>query len=407
MSDFNAWYTSSSLIEAVKRKIAVPISQGFLSEQDILDFATEELLISQVPDIIAVHEEYFVYSLDVPIVQGVNKYKIPDRAIGMKLRDLWFRDTSGNLREMARIAPDDKAFYQNSGAGNNSTFQKYYLKSNYIHLTDNDSNTPGTLVMDYFLRPNRLVPDSRACYISSFTKEITVDNANLVAGDTVTIGSNVYTAVAGAPSALEFQIGASSAATATNLAAAIVNDVIFSVANSNIVTFGYEVASTTVSVSNNSGTALQVNQGVKFTTPVPSNITSGSLIDFLQTKPGHMLLGMNKKIPANSVSGDTISFLPSDIPSDIEIGDYVATAGECIIPMIPTDLHTNLADKACVRILAAMGDQQGAAEMKDKLGENMMNQNTLISNRVEGSLPKVIARHSLLRVGKLGPIKRF
>jgi hypothetical protein len=48
-----------------------------------------------------------------------------------------------------------------------------------------------------------------------------VNNANVTALDTVTIGSTILTAVVGAPAAGEFQIGGGANATATNLAAAI------------------------------------------------------------------------------------------------------------------------------------------------------------------------------------------
>ena len=65
-----------------------------------------------------------------------------------------------------------------------------------------------------------------------------VNNANVTAGDTITIGSTVLTAVAGAPGANQFQIGGGANATATNIAASIntnVNKVLAS-ASTNTVT---------------------------------------------------------------------------------------------------------------------------------------------------------------------------
>ncbi len=105
------WYTSDKLIEAVKRKIAFPINQNTFTEDDILAFANEEMFIAQVPAVMQYHEEYFVYRVQVPLVTNISRYSIPDRAIGMKLRDLFWSDASGNYFEMTRISSGDKAFF--------------------------------------------------------------------------------------------------------------------------------------------------------------------------------------------------------------------------------------------------------------------------------------------------------
>lgn len=405
MSDtFTAWSTSNSLIAAVQRKISMPLSQGLMSPQDILDFATEELLISQVPSILQWHEEYFVWQDEIALQQGVKRYPIPERAIGMKLRDIWYKDTNGTLYEMSRIAPDDKGFFQRNSVGS-GTVQKYFLQGNWIVLTDfNNTQSTGSLQVEYFLRPNRLVPDERAAYIEGFTKTITIDNTTLVAGDTITIDNDVFTAVSGSPSSFQFQIGGTSALTAANLSAALGNSGLYlaSTNASNVVTLEYEVLSTTFATSNSAAFTVQTDQGVQFTTDVPSNIVNGSVVDFLQTRPGHSMRGFDVKIPSNGVSTSSITFSAGTVPSYTVVGDYVALSGESIIPMIPTDLHTALEDRTCGRILAAIGDQAGVDSINQKLSETETRQGNILNNRVEGSLPKVVGRHSLLRQGKIG-----
>ena len=110
------WYTSDDLVNAVQRKIAIPLNQRTFSKEDILAFGNEELVISQVPDILMYHEEYFVFSEDVTLTPNVQRYPIPERAMGMKLRDIFYVDTNGNLFEMTRINPDDKAYWQRESA---------------------------------------------------------------------------------------------------------------------------------------------------------------------------------------------------------------------------------------------------------------------------------------------------
>src|SRR5690348_4097049 len=106
------YYSSNTLIEAVKRNIAFPIAQATFSEEDILRFADEEMFLEQVPSIMQYHEEYFVFNEEVPLVANQTRYPIPKRAIGMKLRDLFYKDTQGQLVEMSRINPDDKSYMQ-------------------------------------------------------------------------------------------------------------------------------------------------------------------------------------------------------------------------------------------------------------------------------------------------------
>lgn len=399
---FNSWLTSDGLIDAVKRKIAIPIAQGVMSPQDILDFATEELLIAQVPSVLSYHEEYFVWVIEIPLVQNKGRYPIPERAIGMKLRNVFFKDSGDNLFPMTRVNPEDKGYYQRDSVGA-STLYRYYLQGNDIVIAERNVNSVGHLYVEIFIRPNRLVPDSRAAYIGSFLKDITINNASLVSGDSISINGTSF--VAGT----DFAIGASSALTAANLATAIANSSVVSGAtsNTNITTVIYSDITTPISVSNNSGSTLSSNTGLNFTGDTPTNFADGEMIDILQTRPGHSMRVIDITIPVGGVSGSSISVLSSRIPESVLVGDYVALAGEGIIPMIPTDLHTALADRTCARILAAIGDKDGVESINQKLSETEVRQGNLLNNRVEGSLPKVIARHSLLRIGKISNRRNF
>lgn len=50
------YYTSNTLIESVKRRMAFPIAQVTFSNEDILALANEELFLAQVPSIMQFHE---------------------------------------------------------------------------------------------------------------------------------------------------------------------------------------------------------------------------------------------------------------------------------------------------------------------------------------------------------------
>lgn len=445
---FRPYMTSGELIAAVKRKISFPTSSDTFTNEDILAFANEEMMISQVPSVLQFHEEYFVASVMYPLRQDTNRYPIPKRAIGMRLRDLFWADQQGNFFEMTRIQADDKAFFQRSVGANNS-INKFYLEGNDVVLTPSPISTPqGMLVMFYFIRPNQLVVDERAAIIESFGQSVTVDNATIVAGTTLTIQSvnqniyyqpttpagggtmpfvpnefqdtqvfsnmptvttTVFTAVASSPGANEFLIGSSSIDTATNLASAINTNGIVSASNgtpaSDTVATIYSNVQTKLTATG-AGLAIGSNTNVTFD-EVPAVFTNGALVDFIQTDAGHQTVALDIPIPTNGISGSTITFPSSVISPTLAVGDYVSLAQECIIPQIPSDLHNGLAERTSARILAAIGDQQGLQSAQGKISEIEQRQGTLLDQRVDGAPQKITGRHGTLRYLKMGNWWRY
>ena len=428
------WYTSDKLIEAVKRKILFPISQNTFTEDDILAFANEEMFISQVPAVMQYHEEYFVYRVQVPLVTNISRYPIPDRSIGMKLRDLFWSDQSGNYFEMTRISSDDKAFFQRN-IGANQAIHKFYLENNDILLTPSVVGDPsGKLNFFIFLRPNQLVRDSRARLFTGFTQDVTLAS-NPLAGDKLVISLNnqsntptIYILEAG----VDFAIGGTAALTAANLQAAI-NAA--SISNTTAIVSGSTVVITykdiTASFTSDPSTvvdpfSIESLIGFKINTTYEGLFNVGDQVDFLQTKPGHRTYAYDITVQAvgSRVEGSTdvhyfkvtktdlytyysngYNFAPAI--ANIQIGDYACVANECIIPQIPPDLHNTLAERTAARILAAIGDSEGLQASNAKLQEIETRQGTILDDRVEGAPQKITARHSLLRYGKMGTRKRM
>lgn len=395
------WMTSDDLIASVKRKILFPVSQSTFTEEDILAFANEEMFTSQVPSILQFHEDYLLTSVEVPLEADKSRYPIPDRAIGLRLRDLYFKDASGDLSEMTRVSQGNEDLFTN-GVDTSSPPHKYKVEGNDIIILPEIGTSPtGSLVFIYYIRPNQLVKNERAAIVKYFTESITVNNASVTAGDTVTINSIVFTAVAGAPSTNEFQIGATSIDTASNLVTTINTNGTYSATNgtpnTNIVTIKFSNQDYTVTTSDSSAFSISSTKGIEFE-DIPDNIVNSSIVDFLQTKPGHKILNFDVQLTSTAISGNVIEFSSTDIPETLIVGDYVCLANEAIIPQIPPDLHNVLAERTASRILAALGDQQGLQSSNAKIQEMEANQSRLIDNRTEGSPQKVIGRHTLLKL---------
>lgn len=396
---FKPWLTSNDLIEAVKRKIALPINQETFTEEDILKFLNEEMMISQVPSMLQYHEEFFVTFVDTPLVLGQFRYEIPDRAIGMRMRELNFVDPSGNIYEMTRINPDDKNAYQRSMISTISPYA-FYIEGNEIVLPPTTGfSSSGKLRFYIYLRPNQLVKNERAMILSSFVKEVTVaSNAELATNNSLTIDK--------VP--LSPAIGVTETATAANLVTAIntstLNEYITATNVGPVVTItstkGYiDVTSSTL------GYVVSTVQVLVSDSILPVDFSLTELYDFLQTKPGHKIRSYDKK--ATTWGNNTLTFKDADIPKTLVTGDYICLANECIIPQIPPDLHNALADRACSRILTAQGDTEGMQMMKVNLNEFEKSQGSIIDNRAEANPLKITARHSPLRMGKIGRRRSF
>lgn len=391
------YYSSNTLIEAVKRNIAFPIAQVTFNEDDILRFADEEMFLEQVPSIMQFHEEYFVFNEETPLLPNVSKYPIPKRAIGMKIRDLFYRDTQGQLVEMSRINPDDKSYMQTKGDSFPTPIY-YYMENNSVVISPSVGPTPvGHLAFSYYLRPNSLVPDERGCICRSFSKTVTISNATLLDGDTISLAQ--YTGTVGT----DFVIGINDATTANNFVVwvgSLLNSQFTASAASNMVTVGYEERGTKIVTSNTS--AFWVQQTITLnTTDVPTDIIAGSLVDILQTEGGHSTLAIDIKLIPNSVSLTGLTFTEAQLPDSFIIGDYVCARYECIIPQIPTDLHMLLGERTSVRILQSLGDREAAKEGIEKIDRLEFKQATLIDNRSEGAPLKIVNRTGLLHSARI------
>ena len=164
----SSFMKTSDLIESIKRRGMFPQNDKTFQTADFLAFLNDELQIGLVPSIMTVHQEYFVTSEKTPFVPNRSNYSIPYRAIGGKLRDLFYLDTQGTLFEMTRVSPDDRAFFQTSNLQNR--FIAFYLQGSEVVLAPPVGPTPsGKLQFTFYLRPNQLVEEKRAAIISAIT----------------------------------------------------------------------------------------------------------------------------------------------------------------------------------------------------------------------------------------------
>lgn len=304
--------TSSKLIASVKRRAQIPTNQNTFKNEDFLALANEEMQLGLVPSILQLHQDYLLWYEDVSITDGKSNYRIPYRATGNKLKNVFYVDTNGNLYELTRIGDDDLADY--NGPYSASFIRAFRIQNNEVIIQPNvDGYVGGYLRFFYFIRPNDLVMDEEGGVITGINRTTGVIN----------------------------------------------------------------VAS------------------------LPKKFSVGQKFDFIQSESPHVHIEIDLTSTGINTTQKSITFNPSDIPTDLVVGDYVCLAQETIVPQVPTDLHVVLAHRTATRCLEALGDTQGLQNANAKLQELELKTGNVIDNRVEGAPLKVKNRHGTLRSGLL------
>lgn len=309
--------TSSELIDAVKRRAFLPNTQYALDDQDILNFINEELNDAVVPLIMSMHEEYFLKTASVPLVINQQSYKIPYRAIGMKLRDVKYTDENNNLYRMTRVNPSERDYFTNGEVFKPVAF---YLQGDELTLVNQVGQiVTGALQLMYYFKPNELVKENRVGKIKSI---------NTTTGEIV----------------LE---------------------------------------------------------------SFPSQFAVGTLVDVLEAAFGNRTLNFDVSLQNVDSITKTVTLNPTDIPNSLRVGDYIASAGECIIPQIPVEMHSILAERAAARCLASLGDTQGVQTSNAKISEMEVKATVMLDNRTEGQPQKVNNLGGMMRRSRIARRRFF
>jgi hypothetical protein len=189
-------FTGEELISYVRRKSAVDDDAVLgCTDDDILNIINEELLATIVPVVRRAREEYFVVSRRMAVTAGTTRYRIPERAIGQQLRNVfWYNGTA--RQRLVMIQPE---FLHEQGATITGVPQFFYLEGNHICLPEGMSAT-GSLEVAYLARPGQLVLSSKSRKIQSVDtvgKILTLTSPIPSDWETTTLGFDVHSPSSG------------------------------------------------------------------------------------------------------------------------------------------------------------------------------------------------------------------
>jgi len=138
---------------------------------------------------------------------------------------------------------------------------------------------------------------------------------------------------------------------------------------------------------------------------IPENFNTSIEYDFYKANSPFSTLKIDKKSTAINTATNAITFNTTDIPTELKVGDHLAQACECIIPQIPSELHSMLAQMVACRVLEAQGDTQGLQNALVKLKQMENAAGMLVDNRIDDAPQKIVNHHGLVRTSVFS--KRF
>jgi hypothetical protein len=167
-------YLTSDLLASVRRRTFAPTGQNTFTNTDILAFGDEELSSLVIPALVELREEYFLTFSDQSITAGVNAYAVPNRAIGMAVREIKLVDSSGGYTDIPQITPES---LRDDTTGSPEGF---YMRDNSIILWPRPAASVGTLRIFFLRQHSKLVETSSAAVISSLSNGNLTANVNAV-----------------------------------------------------------------------------------------------------------------------------------------------------------------------------------------------------------------------------------
>jgi len=172
-------FAIDALIAQVYRMESIATSSQTFNEEDIIEFLNLELQSTVTPVIQSVNEEFGVMSVDYPVSPLPDTVRIPTEATGARLRSVQLISSSGIIQNVPRLSPD-KIGQMNFWANG------FYIKNNELVFYPVPIVFQGTLRLNYFRRPNKLVQAlaaGRITAIDTIGGLVTLDNAPVPSND--------------------------------------------------------------------------------------------------------------------------------------------------------------------------------------------------------------------------------
>ena len=191
---------ASKLIRSVRNRALIPTDTSVFTDEDILDILNEEVTQGLLATIMSLNEEHMVDHVDITVSEIADLrdgIKIPERAVGNKLRDVaYIRE--GNIYELSRISIEELSDFRNDFDRYNYNLDLFYVEGDRIKFVS-DKVSADAVRIYFYMMPNDIVDEVECAKIV-----LIEDNGD----DTSTITLSTYpdslTAVGGSFPKMDF-----------------------------------------------------------------------------------------------------------------------------------------------------------------------------------------------------------
>lgn len=126
---------------------------------------------------------------------------------------------------------------------------------------------------------------------------------------------------------------------------------------------------------------------------VPSDWVTGSRLNSVSSEPNFETT--NALVTVVTASSPTLEL---DSVEGISVGDYISAEGYSAIPQVLLEAHAYLAQLTAVKCLEGLGDRDGMVAAQEKANQLKDSLMIMISQRVDGSVKKVVQPNGGLRL---------
>jgi hypothetical protein len=151
---------ASRLIRSVRNRALIPTDTSVFTDEDILDILNEEVTQGLLATIMSLNEEHMVDHIDITVTEVAdlsNGIKIPERAVGNKLRDVaYIRE--GNVYELSRISLEELSDFRNDFDRYNYNLDLFYIEGDRIKFVS-DKVSADSVRIYFYMMPNDIVEE--------------------------------------------------------------------------------------------------------------------------------------------------------------------------------------------------------------------------------------------------------
>jgi hypothetical protein len=150
------------------------------------------------------------------------------------------------------------------------------------------------------------------------------------------------------------------------------------------------VATITNITSNSNDYVLTVNE-------IPSVFTVGATVDITDKKKPFGLCVVDSTITAINQISKQITITRQATDENISVDCVLSLSEECIVPQIPVEVHSLLAQRVVCRCLESLGVKEDLSTAMARVSEMESKLQGVLSERVEGAPLKIISKRGFLK----------